>query len=133
MEINRNFYQDSGSGYQPPPPPPPPPYGNTQPMGSTPSPQGQMGGSASSNSIIVLILGILSWIACGIIAAIPAWIMGKSELNKIAAGQSPYAGKTMATIGMWLGIIQVILAIIAIIVLAILFAFGVFTSLSDFS
>ncbi len=111
MKDHRLFRQDSGSGSVPPPPPPPPPSGSS--TGSTES--------ASSNSIIALVLGILAWVACGFLTAIPAWIMGKSEINKINAGQSSQAGKTMATIGMWLGIINVILWILVIIFMILYF------------
>jgi hypothetical protein len=122
MKDHRLFRQDSGSGYTPPPPPPPPSGINT---GASES--------ASTNSIIALVLGILSWVACGILTAIPAWIMGKSEINKIKAGHSPQAGKTMATIGMWLGIVNVILWILIIIFMILYFIiFGAFF-LSSFS
>ncbi|MBL7128295.1 MAG: DUF4190 domain-containing protein [Ignavibacteria bacterium] len=116
MKDHKLFRQDSGSGSIPPPPPPPPPGVNT---GASES--------ASTNSIIALVLGILSWVACGILTAIPAWIMGKSEINKINAGHSPQAGKTMATIGMWLGIVNVILWILVIIFVILYFLIvGVF-------
>ena len=121
MKDYRLFKQDSGSGNVPPPPPPP---SSTPPPPPPPSTTGGSTGStesASSNSIIALVLGILSWVACGFIAAIPAWIMGKSEINKINAKQSPEAGKTMATIGMWLGIVNVILWILAIIFIILYF------------
>lgn len=118
--MNNLHFQDSGqSGFAPPPPPPPPP-----PTGSTGT-----SGKASTNSIWALVLGILSWVLCGIIAAIPAWIIGKKEINAINAGQSDPSGKTMAQIGMWLGIIQVILSILALIVVLILAAFGVLGSI----
>ena len=130
MKDHRLFSQDGGSGNVTPPPPPTP---STPP----PPPPPPTGGSptetkegASTNSIITLILGILSWIACGIIAAIPAWIMGKKEITAIDAGQSSQAGRTMANIGMWLGIIQVILTIVALIVVVLLIIFGI---ISDFN
>ncbi|MFA5011317.1 MAG: DUF4190 domain-containing protein [Ignavibacteria bacterium] len=126
MDNNLHF-QDSGSTFTPPPPPPPPP-----------PPQPTMGGSgnystgkASSSAIWALILGILSWVACGIFAAIPAWIIGKKEIAAIKAGQSDSAGKTMAQIGMWLGIIQVIVAIIALIVILIILMLGGFAALME--
>lgn len=118
--MNNNLhFQDSGTGFAPPPPPPPPP-----PMGGSPVSSGK----ASSNAIWALVLGILSWVACGIFSAIPAWIIGKKEVNAINAGQSDPAGKTMAQVGMWLGIIQVILGILALIVVVILLALGVLGS-----
>lgn len=112
------FSTDSGSGNYPPPPPsfnPPPPPPPPNPVNT---------GGASSNAIIALVLGILSYIACGIFAAIPAWIIGKKEISEINAGRSPEAGKTIATIGMWLGIINVILSIIAIIFVAFALMLG---------
>ncbi|MDZ4712317.1 MAG: DUF4190 domain-containing protein [bacterium] len=125
MKAYSLFRSDSGTGNFPPPPPPPPSFNPPpppMPSGSGPT------GSASSNAIIALVLGILSFIACGILAAIPAWIMGKKELNEINAGRSPEAGRTMAKIGMWLGIINIALSILAIIVLGILLIFGILTT-----
>lgn len=102
------FRSDSGSGNFPPPPPPP--SYNPPPPPVSPNPVNSAGG-AGSNAIIALVLGILSYIACGIFAAIPAWIMGKKEINEINAGRSPEAGRTLAKIGMWLGIVNVILTV----------------------
>jgi len=111
------FYsQDSGS-FTPPPPPPPP----TSPSGSGYSNQDK----ASSAAIWALVLGIAAWVLCGLFAAVPAWIVGKKELNAIANGTSSPAGKTMAQIGMCLGIIQTILSILALILVLILLVAGI--------
>ncbi|MEO8513633.1 MAG: DUF4190 domain-containing protein [Ignavibacteria bacterium] len=109
------------------PPPPPPPSMSTPPP--PPPTSGGMnmnpGGSAGTNAIIALVAGILSYIFCPFILGIVAWIMGKGELSKIDRGESSEAGRTFAKIGMWLGIINVVLSIlfglvyILIIVLAI--------------
>jgi hypothetical protein len=123
------FRSDSGSGNFPPPPPPP--SYNPPPPPLSPNPVNS-GGGASSNAIIALVLGILSYIACGIFAAVPAWIMGKKELNEINAGRSPEAGRTLANIGMWLGIVNIILSVLAIIVFGILLIFGLLNT-SDFT
>lgn len=123
------FRSDSGSGNFPPPPPPP--SYNPPPPPVSPNPVNSAGG-AGSNAIIALVLGILSYIACGIFAAVPAWIMGKKEINEINAGRSPEAGRTLAKIGMWLGIVNVILTVLAIIVFGILIIFGLLNT-SDFS
>ncbi|MGH2574843.1 MAG: DUF4190 domain-containing protein, partial [Ignavibacteria bacterium] len=88
--------------------PPPPPSGAPPP----PPPSSVQGNQASSRAIWALVLGILAWVMCGIFTAIPAWIMGKKEINEIDAGRAPQAGKTMAQIGMWLGIISTILYIL---------------------
>lgn len=123
------FRSDSGSGNFPPPPPPP--SYNPPPPPVSPNPVNS-GGGASSNAIIALVLGILSYIACGIFAAVPAWIMGKKELNEINAGRSPEAGRTLANIGMWLGIVNIILSVLAIIIFGILLIFGLLNT-SDFT
>jgi hypothetical protein len=101
MNDHRLFRQDGGSGTVPPPPPPPP--------GTPPPPPPPSTGSSSTG--------------------IPAWIMGKKEINAIDAGQSSQAGRTLANIGMWLGIINVILSIIALIVVGILVIFGIISDL----
>lgn len=118
------FRQDSGSGNFPPPPPPPPSFHNQPPPQA---PYNQAG--ASSNAIIALVLGILSYIMCPVILGIGAWIMGKKELAEINAGRSSDAGRMIANIGMWLGIINVVLAVIGIVIFLILLALGVFSSL----
>lgn len=114
--------------YNPPPPPPPPSYNPPPPppppMGNTQYGTGQ-GGSASSNAVLSLVLGIAAWvIGCTILTAIPAWILGKKEINAINEGRAPEAGRTMATIGMWLGIVHCILAVLGLLVFILLFALG---------
>ena len=113
-----NQYQNQQGGYYPPPPPPPQQYQQyQQPQFNSNSP--------SSNAIVALVLGIVSFVICPFFLAIPAWIVGKIELNKIAMGQSSQAGKGMATAGMWLGIVNfilcmfVLLAYLAIVIFAI--------------
>ena len=121
MRQYKLFQQDFGAPPPPPTAPPPPPISGTP------------GGSASSRAIWALILGIAAWVlGCGIFTGIPAWVMGKKEINEIEAGLAPQAGKTMAQIGMWLGIINVILSILAIIVLLILLAFGILGSVLNY-
>ncbi len=107
------------------PPPPPPPSMSSPPPPPPPSAGLNSGGSAGTNAIIALVAGILSYIFCPFILGIVAWIMGKGELGKIDRGESSEAGRSFAKIGMWLGIVNVILSIlfglvyILIIVLAI--------------
>ena len=68
---------------------------------------------ASSTSIIALVLGILGLLGFTCLTGIPAWIVGRGEVQKIDAGQSPMAGRAMAQIGMILGIISTVLAVLA--------------------
>jgi hypothetical protein len=69
----------------------------------------------STNAIVALVLGILSFFGFGFLTGIPAWIMGRNELRAIDSGSSPSAGRTLATIGMWLGIVATALAILALV------------------
>jgi len=106
MDNNLRF-QDSSGGYS---------YYNPS---SSPQPQhtyNQQGyrppnnnPNASSNSILSLVFGIISYLSCPVIFGIIAWVLGKAELNKIKRGESSPASKGFATAGMWLGIINVIL------------------------
>ena len=99
------YNQDFGA-----PPPPPPPSMSTPPP--PPPTGGTAGGSAGTNAIIALVAGILSWIFCPVILGVVAWIMGKGEINKINRGESSEAGRTMAKIGMWLGIANIIVCVL---------------------
>lgn len=130
-----SFYsQDAGSGNFPPPPPPPnynappPPSGYNAPP--PPPPMGQNQG-ASSNAVIALVLGILSYIMCPVILGIAAWVMGKNELKAIDEGKSPEAGRMMANIGKWLGIINIIFSIIGAIIVLILISMGIMSSMIE--
>ena len=111
MKQYQLFQTDFGA-----PPPPPPPSMSTPPP---PPPSGGMNngvsGSASTNAIIALVAGIVAWIFCWGIGGVVAWIMGKGELSKIDRGESPEAGRSLAKIGMWLGIVNVILSVLFII------------------
>lgn len=82
----------------------------------------------STNSIIVLVLGIVSFLGPGILTGIPAWILGRNELAAIDRGSAPAAGRTMAAIGMWLGIAATVLMLIGILFVVLtmtgLVAFG---------
>ena len=104
MRRNIIYNQDFGA-----PPPPPPPGMSTPPPPPTGS--GSSGG-ASTNAIIALVAGILSWVFCPFILAIVAWIMGKGEINKINRGESSESGRTMAKIGMWLGIVNLVVCVL---------------------
>ena len=66
--------------------------------------------------ILVLILGILSLVGCSFFTGIPAWIMGKGDLRQIDAGQMQPDGRTLTQIGMILGIISVVMAVLGIII-----------------
>lgn len=129
MIENILLYQDGGHGSHPPPPPPPPP-----PSYNSPSQQMGSQGGASSNAIIALVCGILSYIFCPVVLGIIAWVMGKKELAAIDRGEAPEAGRALAKIGMWLGIVNVILGVIGIVVWLILIVIiGISASTSNYN
>jgi membrane-anchored glycerophosphoryl diester phosphodiesterase (GDPDase) len=70
----------------------------------------------STNAIVALVLGIVSWLGLSLLAAIPAWIIGRNELQAIDSGSSNASSRTMASIGMWLGIINVVASVLLLLV-----------------
>lgn len=105
------------SGYQPPSQPPPAQSGSGADQPS------QMAWGA-------LIAGILGWSALPLIASFAGVVMGKMELDKIKRGESPAAGKTIAQIGFWLSLVNIILAFVGtclVLVVPVLF-FGGFAA-----
>jgi hypothetical protein len=70
---------------------------------------------ASGMAIASLVLGILGFCCCGIIAGIPALIIGYMENGKINRGESSPKGKGFCIAGMILGAIAIVLGCIQII------------------
>lgn len=60
--------------------------------------------SASTQAIMSLVLGILSFVCCPILAPI-AWFIGNQEVKAIREGRSPVAGEGIAKAGMIIGIV----------------------------
>ena len=65
---------------------------------------------------LILILGILGLVCCGIFTAIPAWIMGSSDLKEMDAGTMDPAGRGSTNAGKICGIIGCILTVVWIVV-----------------
>lgn len=59
-----------------------------------------------------MILAIAGFLCCGPILGIPAAILGWMELDAIKNGRAPASGKTMATIGLWGGIVATVLHVL---------------------
>ena len=86
------------------------------------------GYARSGNGIVVLILGIVSWILCptflgAIICAIFAIVFGLNELKRVRQGISPASDRTPAMFGLWLGIINLVVlfgSVLAFVVIAIM-------------
>ena len=98
-------------------PPPPPPGGDYGAAGGYAQPK------TNQKAVWALITGILSLICCGIIAGIPAIILGNSAKKEIAASGGMQSGGGMAQAGFVLGIISIAITILWI----ILYATGVAT------
>lgn len=69
--------------------------------------------ASSNRPTIILVLGILGVVCCGLLAPV-AWIMGSSELKAIRAGSASAAGEGLAKAGMILGIIGSVLLILSL-------------------
>lgn len=65
-----------------------------------------------------MILGILGLVCCGLFAGIPALILGNTAKKEIAASGGSQTGGGMATAGVILGIIAIVLSVIQIILFA---------------
>lgn len=116
--------------YPPPPPPggggyPPPPPG----AGGYGQPGGYAQPQSNKKALWSMILGIVSIVCCGILAGIPALILGNIAKKEIAAAGGMQSGGGMAKAGVILGIISIALTIIYI----ILYVTGVMTFSGDVS
>ncbi len=63
--------------------------------------------------VLVLIMGILSWVIC-LFFGIVAVVVGRSALADIESGQANPNDKTLVKIGYWLGLISLILNVLMI-------------------
>jgi len=80
---------------------------------------------------LILVLGILGLVLCGVFTAIPAWIMGSGDLKQIDAGQMDPSGRGTTNAGRILGIIGTILGILGILFFIAALAFGALGILSS--
>lgn len=77
----------------------------------------------SNLAVISLIMGILSWLAIPLIGAVAAIVCGHMAHREIRNAGGTLGGDGMATVGLVLGYVQIILSLVTalIIVVAILF------------
>ena len=71
-----------------------------------------------------MVLGIVGLVACGFLAGIPAIILGRQAQREIDASNGWLTGRGMATAGVVMGWIEVGLAIVAIVIVVLVFALG---------
>lgn len=102
------------------------PYGNAassvnvNPYGAPIGPGTNNSSSSSDQSVVVLVLGIVSWFlspCCliGVVVAIIGAIMGSTELGRIKRGEISDNNKTLTLVGFWLCVSHIILTVLAIV------------------
>lgn len=113
----------------PPPVPPAPPYppaGYAQP--GYPQPGYPTGPVTSQNAIIGLVLAVVSWVACPVIPAIIALVLASKSSQEIAASGGRIGGEGLNTATRIVSWINIAFYGLGIIVVGLLFAFGVFAA-----
>jgi hypothetical protein len=79
--------------------------------------------------VLILVLGILGLVACGPFTAIPAWIMGNSDMAEMAAGRMDPEGRGLTQAGKICGVIGVVLVAISIVfILMAVVGLGIFSA-----
>ncbi len=79
---------------------------------------------------LVLVLGILGLVCCGICGII-AWVMGNGDLKKIDAGEMDPEGRSLTQAGKVCGIVSVILNILFILVYGVIIIFGIIAGVAN--
>lgn len=67
----------------------------------------------SANGVLILILGIASWVGFGCLAGIPAWILGNIAVKDIQEGRADPSELGLVNAGRILGMINTIIVILA--------------------
>ena len=71
---------------------------------------------------LILVLGILGLVGCGIFTAIPAWIMDSNDLKEMDAGAMDPSGRGNTNAGRICGMVATILGILSILAFLVIFA-----------
>jgi len=114
----------SQSPQVPPPPPmgqPPAGYGAANypaagyPAPGYQAPTGPTGPTTSSNAVLSLVMGILSFFVCPVILAVIAIVYGNKAKDEIAASNGAIGGSGLATAGRILGWVNLILGLLTVV------------------
>jgi hypothetical protein len=79
-----------------------------------------MANGSSSNATLILVLGILSLVCCGLLGPV-AWIMGNNALRDIDAGIGNPSDRGLVVAGRILGIIATVLMVLVILIYGMIF------------
>jgi hypothetical protein len=94
------------------------------------SPNGTPKTMKSHRGTLILVLGILSLVVCGLIGPI-AWVMGNNDLREIDTGLMDPAGRSLTNAGRICGMIGTILVLISAVVMILLFGLGFLGAVSS--
>jgi len=72
----------------------------------------------TSRGVIALVLGILSVVGFGLIAGIPAWVIGRGVIKDMDAGLEDPSDRSIAMVGKVLGIVTTLLSGFVILIMA---------------
>jgi hypothetical protein len=82
------------------------------------------GSGSSSNATLILVLGILSLVCCGLLGPV-AWIMGNNALRDIDAGLGNPNDRGLVVAGRILGIIATMLLVLVILIYGAIFLLAI--------
>jgi hypothetical protein len=82
------------------------------------------GSGSSSNATLILVLGILSLVCCGLLGPV-AWIMGNNALRDIDAGLGNPNDRGLVVAGRILGIIATVLLVLVILIYGAIFLLAI--------
>ena len=80
---------------------------------------------------LILVLGILGLVGCGIFTAIPAWVMGNGDIKQMDAGTMDPSGRGLTNTGRILGMIGSILFIVGVVIMIALMLLGVLGAVTN--
>ncbi|MFN8193302.1 MAG: DUF4190 domain-containing protein [Nocardioidaceae bacterium] len=97
-------------------------------MSQYPPPPGYQPAPANHpQATLILILGILSLVVCGLLGPV-AWVMGNRAKAEIDAAGGAIGGRDMVQAGRIIGIIATVLMVLALLVVILVFAVGIGTA-----
>lgn len=66
-------------------------------------------------AIVVLILGVGSWLGLSLLGAIPAVILARIELAKVKRGEVTARHQTLLQVGFWAGAVNLVLGLLGLV------------------
>lgn len=76
----------------------------------------------STNGVLVLVLGVISWFACGIFTAVPGFLIARTDREMIKSGMM--APDTALEVGYWLNVAILAFTVLGLGLFFVFFAIG---------